>query len=61
MYERGYSSITRHQIVVFRDGNRRLFEDHINAVCPEQCQSLRAYFEHEFSPAAEDDHVWLTS
>jgi hypothetical protein len=61
MYERGNSSITRDQIVVFRDGNRRLFEDHINAMSTEQCQGFRACFEHELSPAAEDDHVWLAS
>ena len=61
MYERCHASITRRQIVVFRDGNRRLFEDHINAMSPDQCQCFRACFEHELSPAAEDDNFGLTS
>lgn len=61
MYERSNSSVTRDQIVVCRDGNRRLFEDHINAMSTEQYQGFRACFEHKLSPAAEDDHVWLAS
>ena len=61
MYKRCHSSVTRHEIVVRRDGDRRLFEDHINAMSPEQCQCFRACFEHELSPPAEDDDVGLMS